>query len=164
MRIDTPAPRCSAPSSPRTSRATRGIPRHALIVSSCIGALAADRVAAAIARGLSAGGRPDSDMLNLEDSTGDVGALLLESGFDARMRGARAVIIAVARLREETLAPSAAFEIATRARQSGVPAYALTAENRLDAFDARILDLQVIIEADGARALTAAGRRLAKLL
>jgi hypothetical protein len=45
-----------------------------------------------------------------------------------------------------------------------VPAYAVTAENGLDCFDARILDLQVILEAGSARALTAAGTRLAELI
>jgi hypothetical protein len=45
-----------------------------------------------------------------------------------------------------------------------VPAYAVTATNRLSAFDARMLDLQVILEASTARALQAAARRLAKLV
>jgi glycerate kinase len=143
------------------------IPRRALIASGPFGALEAERVAAAIARGLAAGGLPDPDVLALTNAAaGDVGELLLllENDFDARMRAARAVIVAVGRLREQTLAGSVAFEIATRARQSGVPAYAITAENRMDAFDARILDLQAIVEADGPRALASAGRRLAKLV
>jgi hypothetical protein len=142
------------------------IPRRALIASGPFGALAAQRVAAAIARGLLAAGLPEPDTLELADGArGDaLGELLLHAGFDSRMRAARAVIVAVQRLHEETLAGSVAFEIATRARQSGVPAYAVTAENRLDAFDARILDLQAILEADGSRALAGAGRRLAKLL
>ena len=53
------------------------------------------------------------------------------------------------------------FEIATRARQAGVPAYAVTGENELDAFDARMLDLQVILEARTVRGLAAAGTKLA---
>ena len=80
------------------------------------------------------------------------------------MRSARAVILGEQRLRERTLAGSVTFEIASRARQAGVPAYAVTAQNRLDSFDARILDLQVILEASGPRALERAGRRLAELL
>jgi hypothetical protein len=142
------------------------IPRRALIASGPFGALGPERVAAAIARGLLAAGQPEPDLLELADAArGDVlGELLLQSGFDSRMRAARAVIVAVQRLREDTIAGGVAFEIATRARQSGVPAYAVTAENRLDAFDARILDLQAILEADGPRALAGAGRRLAKLL
>jgi glycerate kinase len=93
-----------------------------------------------------------------------VGALLDAVDFDARMRLARAVIVGQWRLHERTLAASAAFEIATRARQAGVPAYAVTGENRLDCFDARILDLQLILEAHSTRALAAAGRRLAALI
>ncbi|MBA3808549.1 MAG: hypothetical protein H0X28_09190 [Solirubrobacterales bacterium] len=141
------------------------IPRRVLIVSAPFGALDAERVAAAIARGLVGSGLPDPGAMALPDAaTNDLSAMLLQSGFDARMRAARTVILAVERLREETLAGGAAFEIATRARQAGVPAYAVTAENRLDDFDARILDLQLILEADGTRALTSAGRRLAKYL
>ena len=45
-----------------------------------------------------------------------------------------------------------------------MPAYAVTGENALDAFDARMLDLQAILEASSARALEAAGRRLAELV
>ena len=62
-----------------------------------------------------------------------------------------------------TLLGSLSFEIASRARQAGVPAYAVTAENALDAFDARILDLQLILQARTGRALQAAGRTLAGL-
>ena len=70
------------------------------------------------------------------------------AGFDARMR-ARAGGGAGGRApaRSARWRAASAFEIATRARQAGVPAYAVTAENELDAFDARILDLQVILEA-----------------
>ena len=63
--------------------------------------------------------------------------------------------------RSATLAGSVAFEIATRARQGGVPAYAVTAENALERFDARILDLQLILQARSRDALVAAGRELA---
>ncbi len=90
--------------------------------------------------------------------------LLEGRGFDARMRPARAVIIAVEELSGETLAASAVFEIATRARQGGVPAYAVCARGELGAFDARMLDLQAVLRARGERALTAAGTRLAALI
>jgi hypothetical protein len=80
------------------------------------------------------------------------------------MRRARAVVLAQRRLEESTLRGSWAFEIATRARQGGVPAYAVSSENTLDPFDARILDLQVILEASSARALVTAGRKLAKVI
>ncbi|MGH2875814.1 MAG: glycerate kinase, partial [Solirubrobacteraceae bacterium] len=87
----------------------------------------------------------------LRATTPDVAALLAGLDFDARMRGARAVVLAEAHLRESTLRGSVAFEIATRARQGGVPAYAVTGENALTAFDARILDLQMIVEASSPR-------------
>ena len=129
--------------------------------------LPAPRVAAAIARGLQAGGLPTADSCPIvpdDAPEGDVRALLDELDFDARMRRSRAVVLAEWRLAERTLEGSAAFEIATRARQAGVPTYAVTAENGLDSFDARILDLQAIILAPSTRALTAAGRRLATLI
>jgi glycerate kinase len=85
-------------------------------------------------------------------------------GFDGRMRAARAVVLGAARLDERTLLGSATFELATRARQAGVPAYAVTAENALGLFDARVLDLQVILQAGEARALRRAGERLAGLV
>jgi glycerate kinase len=128
--------------------------------------LGALRVAEAIERGISAGGwQTDLCPITLErEQPGDVRALLDALDFDARMRASRAVILGERRLREDTLAGSVAFEIATRARQAGVPAYAVTGENRLDAFDARILDLQAILEASSARGLAAAGKKLAALL
>ncbi|HYM55600.1 MAG TPA: glycerate kinase [Solirubrobacteraceae bacterium] len=128
-------------------------------------ALPASRAAAAIGRGLRAGGLPAPDLCPIDhEDAGDVRALLDSLDFDVRMRRARAVVVVAARLQERTLAGSLTFEIATRARQAGVPAYAVTAENTLNAFDARILDLQVILEARTARALTAAGRKLAGLV
>jgi hypothetical protein len=138
------------------------IPDTLLLAVCAFGAdLPAERVAAAIAQGIvRAGGMPEPDLCPIEDE--------LPAGFDVRMRRARAVIVGAERLDRGTLATdrrsaSAVFEIATRARQAGVPAYAVTGANELDAFDARILDLQVILEADGARGLSAAGRKLARL-
>jgi hypothetical protein len=137
------------------------IPRRLLVAACAFGpALAAQDVAERIGRGLESGGSPEPDLCPLE-ATNDPRALLDALDFDARMRSARAVVIAAAVLEERTLAGSIAFEIATRARQGGVPAYAVTAENRLDAFDARIMDLQRIVQAADGRALRAAGKRLA---
>lgn len=142
------------------------IPRVALIASEDFSAtLPAASVAEAIARGLLAGGLLEADLLPLtreELAGGELRTLLDALGFDERMRAARAVIVAAPRLHERTLDGSVAFEIATRARQGGVPAYAVTAENELDAFDARILDLQLVIEAGTSRTLVAAGRKLAE--
>ena len=157
---------------------TVAIPQTVLVVSGPFGAaLSAEDVAHAIARGLYAGGRGESDLCpievgrstqiktGLQAATGrDVAVLLAGLDFDTRMRSARAVVLAEERLRESTLRGSVAFEIATRARQGGVPAYAVTAENRLEPFDARILDLQLILEAGDPRALATAGRKLAQVL
>jgi glycerate kinase len=135
-----------------------------LLVAACAfdDRLSAPQVTAAIARGLAAGGW-QTDRCPIVPE-GELRELLGTLDFDARMRGARAVILAERRLHEDTLSGSVTFELATRARQAGVPAYAITAENALDAFDARILDLQAILEARSARKLAAAGRELAGLV
>jgi glycerate 2-kinase len=83
---------------------------------------------------------------------------------DARMLAARAVIVGEGRLDLGTLAGKAPGEIATRARQAGVPCFAAVGSRTLDAFGARILDLQAVLEAGDAEALEAAGRRLATLV
>lgn len=143
------------------------VPRTLLVAARAFDErLDAQRVAAAIASGLGAGGW-QTDLCPIsraDESLVEVRALLDALDFDARMRAARAVILAERRLHEDTLAGSAVFEIATRARQAGVPAYVVTGENRLDSFDARVLDLQAILEAGSARSLQAAGRRLAGLV
>ncbi len=130
------------------------------------------RVGAAIARGLKQDGRLECDVCALEYDIGsrteggaqDASGPLVDADFDRRMRAARAVVIACARLDDHALAGSTAFEAATRARQSGVPAYAITGRATLDPFEARIVDLQVILEAGTSRALSAAGRKLAPLV
>jgi hypothetical protein len=144
-------------------------PKRLLLIGGPFGErLPAAAVLAAVASGLRDAGLPEPDICQLppgaEAGHVDARALLDGLGFDVRMRAARAVVIAVERLEERTLAGSVAFEIATRARQSGVPSYAVAAGNHLDDFDARILDLQVILEARSARALTAAGRTLASVV
>jgi glycerate kinase len=164
------------------------IPQAVLVVSGPFGdALSAEDVARAIGRGLVAGGLPEPDLCPLEverrtpaDASGraaterdlktrrtvvpDVAALLTALDFDTRMRRARAVVLAERCLEEDRLRGSAAFEIATRARQGGVPAYAVTSENALAPFDARILDLQVILEAHSQHTLATAGTKLARLV
>ena len=84
--------------------------------------------------------------------------------FDARMRAARALIVGERRLDRTTLQGRVLGEMATRARQSGVPCHAVVGENALDRFDARILDLQAIIEAATVAELEAAGEALAVYL
>ena len=98
------------------------IPRHALLACEPFSPrLGAGGVAAALSAGLTAAGAPEPDSLELPgDADYRATAALLERGhFHRRMHAARAVVIAVPSLAEQTLAGSAAFEIATLARQSG---------------------------------------------
>lgn len=126
--------------------------------------LDAERVAAAIGKGLLEGGW-EVDPLPLDELPDSAAVSFVRSAeFEARMRAARAVVIAEPRLDERTLAGTVAFEIATRARQGGVPAYAVTGEDDLDSFDARILDLQTILVARSHRSLVSAGGKLAELV
>jgi glycerate kinase len=85
-------------------------------------------------------------------------------GFDARLRRARAVVLGEGRLDDQSLAGKALSEAAVRARQMGVPSHAIVGSRSLDAFGARILDLQTILEGGTPRQLQAAARRLARLL
>ncbi|HEV7936564.1 MAG TPA: hypothetical protein VGP18_00900 [Solirubrobacteraceae bacterium] len=130
--------------------------------------LSATRACAALTRGLTADGHLESDACALEQDlgarAGSTSKPLEEADFDRRMLAARAIVIACAHLDDHTLGGSIAFEAATRARQSGVPAYAVTGEDSLDRFEARIVDLQVILEAGTSRELGATGRKLATLV
>ena len=92
------------------------------------------------------------------------GFVLDAVGFDSRMRAARAVVTGEGRLDQQSLAGKLVSEVATRARQSGVPCHAIVGSNQLDAFGARILDLDTVFEAGTINELRAAGRRLAELL
>jgi hypothetical protein len=127
-----------------------------------------EHVSVAIARGLEAGGLLKCDLCPFDADLGTtvVGSSkqLDEHDFDRRMRAARAVVIACAQLNDRALSKSLAFEAATRARQSGVPAYAVAGRDELDPFEARIIDLQVILKASTPRTLSAAGRKLAELV
>jgi glycerate kinase len=84
--------------------------------------------------------------------------------FDRRMRAARAVVTGEGKLDEQSLVGKAVSEIATRARQAGVPCFAVVGSRDLGAFELRILDLQAVLEAGNPRQLQAAGRKLAKLI
>jgi glycerate 2-kinase len=57
-----------------------------------------------------------------------------------------------------------AGEIAVRARQAGVPSHAIAGVDAIGPFDARILDLQAIIEAATVAEIEAAGEALAAYL
>ena len=90
--------------------------------------------------------------------------VLGELGFDARMRAARAVIVGEGRIDEQSLQGKITGEIATRARQAGVPCYAIVGTNALGSFGARMLDLQRVVEATTLEELEAAAASLADVL
>jgi glycerate kinase len=85
-------------------------------------------------------------------------------GFDGRMRASRAVVTGEGRLDQQSLAGKLVSEVATRARQSGVPCHAVVGSRELDTFGQRVLDLQAVLEAGTVSALRRAGSRLAQLL
>jgi glycerate kinase len=85
-------------------------------------------------------------------------------GFDERMRAAHALVVGEARLDRATLQGRVTGEIATRARQSGVPCHAVVGDDAIDRFDARILDLQAIIRAGTIAELEDAGEALASVM
>jgi glycerate kinase len=84
--------------------------------------------------------------------------------FDRRMLASRAVIVGEGRLDATSLQGKIAAEIATRARQHGVPAHAIVGSCALERFDARILDLQEILEAGDEVAIERAAATLAGVI
>jgi glycerate kinase len=151
------------------------ISRTVLIAAESFGeGLDAERAGAAIGRGLRAADPTlEVDVCPIEptgeEDREDASKLLEARNFDRRMRAARAVVIGARRLDEGTLltgrgSASPVFEVATRARQAGVPAYAAAGESTLSLFDARVLDLQTVLQARDARALRRAGERLAGMV
>ena len=84
--------------------------------------------------------------------------------FDPRMRAARAVVAGEGKLDEQSLAGKAVAEVATRARQAGVPCFAVVGRSELDSFGRRMLDLQAVIQAGTPADLERAGRALVALV
>jgi len=84
--------------------------------------------------------------------------------FDRRMLASRAVIVGEGRLDATSLQGKIAAEIATRARQHGVPAHAIVGSCAIDRFDARILDLQEILQAGDEAAIEQAAVALAHVI
>jgi glycerate kinase len=80
------------------------------------------------------------------------------------MLAARAVVTGEGRLDLQSLAGKAVSEVATRARQSGVPCHAVVGSRELDNFGARVLDLQAVLVAGTRPELEQAGRALAALV
>jgi glycerate 2-kinase len=68
-------------------------------------------------------------------------------GFDARLREAGAVVTGEGRLDEQTLQGKVVGEVATRARQRGVPCHAIVGGSELDRFGRRLLDIDSVTEA-----------------
>ena len=85
-------------------------------------------------------------------------------GFDARMRASRCVITGEGRLDEQTLQGKVVGEIGTRTRQSGVPLHAVVGSNALDAFGARMIDLQEVREASTPDEVEASAQELGALI
>jgi glycerate kinase len=83
-------------------------------------------------------------------------------GAGPRMRAARALVVGEGRLDPTTLEGKIAGELATDARQSGVPCHAIVGSAALGPFERRIIDLQTVREAGTVEALEAAGEDLAR--
>jgi glycerate kinase len=80
------------------------------------------------------------------------------------MRAAHAVIVGEGRLDAQTLLGKAAGEAATRARQAGVPCFAIVGQDGLDRFGHRMLDLQTVSEAPTLADVEAAAAALTSYL
>ena len=92
------------------------------------------------------------------------GFVLDAVGFDGRMRAARAVVAGEGKLDEQSLVGKAVSEVATRARQAGVPCHAVVGTLALDRMGRRVLDLEHVLQASTLDELEAAGRELASLI
>ncbi len=143
-----------------------GVPDTLLLAGTAVGVrMTAEQTLAALARGVVEEGRPMPDVLPLPSAWGDgaLAELLAAERFDERMRAARAVVLCERSLSPRTIAGSVTFELATRARQAGVPTFAVARTSTLGPFEARMLDLQVTLLARDAATLRAAGGQLAGL-
>ena len=92
------------------------------------------------------------------------GFVLDAVGFDERMRAARCVITGEGRLDASSLVGKLVSEVATRARQGGVPCHVVCGVRALDAMGARVLDLGRVVPAGTPEQLAQAGRELAGLI
>src|SRR5690242_4635820 len=94
-----------------------------LVLAEPLGWPGAERVASALGEGLedAQDRRLSAGLLTISEPVDDPRAWWA-ADLQARLLAARAVVIATERLDERTLAGSLAFEMATSARQGGVPA------------------------------------------
>lgn len=98
------------------------------------------------------------------DLKSGAGFVLDRLGFNERMAAARGVITGEGSLDRQTLLGKAVGEVATRARQAGVPCHAIVGHRGMTEFEARILDFETIAEAGDTRAIALAAERLAAVL
>ena len=77
--------------------------------------------------------------------------------FDEHLRGARFVVTGEGSLDDQTMTGKAVSEVATRARQAGVPCHVVVGTNKLEPFKVRQLDLASVHEATDLAELHAAG-------
>lgn len=91
-------------------------------------------------------------------------AVLNAIGYDEVMRQATFVVTGEGRLDRQTFQGKAVFEVATRARQSGVACHAIVGGSALEPFEERILDLQTVSEATTLAQLEDAGAAVARTL
>jgi glycerate kinase len=94
-------------------------------------------------------------------------ALVLDViGFDSLVRGACMVVTGEGRLDRQTLGGKAVFEVATRARQAGVPVHVVPGSDALGAFGKRLLNVETEEAGRGpgtpAERLEQAARRLGR--
>lgn len=91
---------------------------------------------------------------------GGAGYVLEQVDFPKRMLASRAVITGEGSLDRQTLLGKAVGEVATRARQAGVPCHAIVGRMEMTEFDARILDFESVTEAGSAADVADSAERL----
>ncbi len=132
-----------------------GVPTEVLVVAERrVGRFSASELAGALLRGLVASGQP-ARVSSVADGVAPP---------VSEIRAARAVITAAGRLDRQTLAGTLMSEVATTARQAGVPCHAVVGRNQLDLFELRILDLQLVLEARTLTEIEAAGTRIGSVM
>ncbi len=130
-----------------------GIPTEVLVVADRFDhGLSAGVVSEALRAGLAASGLPAR-------------ATTLDSpDYNTQMLAAHAVVTGVGHLGAENLTGTLLSEVATRARQAGVPCHAVVGSHALDLFQLRILDLQLVLEASTLEEIEAAGGEIGAAL
>jgi glycerate kinase len=120
--------------------------------------VARDDVASALGE---LGGLGNATLLVLGDDAPGAPFVLDALGYDERMRAARAVIVGAGTIARSDLRGTLIAEAATRARQSGVPCFAIAGHSDLDRFDSRMLDIEVIETATTLKQIERAAQALA---